>query len=223
MNKFFNPLAISLGLWSSLILVASLALPQKVSANDGEYEEVTYETLLNEISKKRSRYVPGPDPFDAVRIHAHIGMGNSLSTLSTPAGARYLYHNGFQLGFGIDLFSDHWFSEGAFRNYGTTRKTDETYSLREFDLRVVFHNKANAVWSYRFGGGISARYLKYADLTQGFSTYDSTPAYLGMLGVEAGLSKNVSMGLEFSGRSAMVTDTIDKSGFDMALRLNTYF
>jgi hypothetical protein len=210
-------------LTSTVLFVTGLSSRALALGDDSGYEEVTYESLLNELSRKRARINTGPDPFAQLKIRAHMGMVNALSSLTLPKGSKYTYHNGLQMGFGIDLFSEYWYAEGNFRNFGTVKRITETYALREFDLRIVFNNRTSSIWGYKLGGGISARYFKFSDLASGYSTYDSTPATMGLFGIDARLSKSMSLGLEFTGRTALVAETIDRSGLDMALRLDTFF
>jgi hypothetical protein len=208
----------------SVFALSTTLVSLKAAGAEDEYEEVTYTSLLSELSKKKNRLNPGPDPFENVTIHAHFGMVNNVSTIDLPQGSDFKFQSGVQIGFGIDLFSPNWYAEGAFKNYGTTKKLTESFSLREFDLKFGYRNHpGNSVWGYRIGTGITSRYFRYQDSMTNFKTYDTTPASILMIGLDTQFIKNFALGIEVSGRNSLVANTIDKNSIDMALRMDSYF
>lgn len=211
-------------LWRpTLALILFFTSSILVQASDSGYDEVSYDSLLNELHKKKDRYVSAPDPFENILIHSGVAAVNSISNVSVLGVNHVHYHNGIQLSVGIDLFSTHWYTEGAFRNFGTSQQGQETASLREFDLRVMYKGNFNEVFGYRFGGGIASRYYKISDPGASFNSDDTTPASVFVTGVAAHLSKNLDFGAELGGRSAMVSTTADKGAVDLSLRVDAQF
>ena len=206
-----------------LLSIFTASLPTTyVQAAD--YEEVTYDSLLNELTLKKNRSITKQNNnyrFNDIQIHAGFGLLGSVSSIKTNEGQFSRYQDGLQLSMGIDLFSANWAAEGVFRNFGSEKRDNENLSLREFDLKVIYRNKTSDRIGYRIGGGLTTRYLKYNSPTQNVN--DSTPFSLVSFGMDSFITKNMSIGLETSLRTSMITRTIDKNAVDVALRLDTYF
>jgi len=206
-----------------LIAVSLFAAPTLVqAAADKDYEEVSYDDLLNELSaKKKSLTQKENNSFDTVRLHAGIGYVNSFSNIATQKQNFNRHATGIQLSLGMDLFSPNWYSEGVFRNYGLTSSGSEELSLREFDLKLGYTNKLESIWSYSISSGLSNRFLRFTDPTRNIDVDDTTPSLVVSTGFNAQVHKNLSLGAEFSGRTAIVNRTADKNSFDFAFRLTT--
>lgn len=206
-----------------LFLLISLSTTLVQAAT--EYEEVSYDDLVNQINKRKSSVIRNAnDPLDDIKLHAGFGLITSANNVNTGQGRDTLkYQNGFQLSLGIDLFSPYWSSELAIRNFGQAKSGTETRSLREFDLKFMNRNHLSEGAGYRLGAGIGNRYLKIDDDYNGVAIDDSTPTALFFGGIDAYVNKNISFGIEGGLRTSMVNQTADKSAFDLTVRLDTYF
>ncbi len=207
------------GFLFSLLMLASTLVQA------AEYEEVSYEDLVNQINKRKSTVIRNAnDPLDQNLLHAGFGLISSAHTLNTSRGrADTRYQTGFQLTLGIDLFSPQWSAETALRNFGQTSSGSETWSLREFDLKLMNRDMLSASAGYRVGAGLGNRYLKLEDPLAQLSVNDNTPTAVFFGGLDIFLKKNLSLGIESGLRTSMVTDTTDKNSFDLTVRLDTYF
>lgn len=207
----------------AFIALAVSVVPTIVQAtNSADYEEVSYDDLLNELSaKKVSLKQEQSSSFDTVRLHAGIGYVNSFSNIATQKQNFNRHANGIQLSLGMDLFSPNWYSEGVFRNYGLTSSGSEEMTLREFDLKIGYTDKLESIWSYSLSSGLSNRFLRFTDPARNIDVNDTTPSLVVSTGFSAQLHKNLSLGAELSARSAVVNRTADKNSFDFAFRLST--
>ncbi|WP_295903902.1 hypothetical protein [uncultured Bdellovibrio sp.] len=207
-----------------LIALSLFSAPTLVQAagSSSEYEEVSYDDLLNELSAKKNHLAKKQNSsFDDVRLHAGIGYANSFSNISANKQNFNRHASGIQLSLGMDLFSPNWYSEGVFRNYGLTSSGSEEFTLREFDLKIGYTNKLESVWNYTISSGLSNRFLKFSDPSRDISVDSTTPSLVVSTGFIAQVHKNLSLGAEVSARTAVVNDTSDKNSFDFAFRLNT--
>ncbi len=207
----------------ALISAAFFLIPTLVQGAPAgsEYEEVSYEDLLNELSaKKRSASRPS-DSLENVRLHAGIGYTNSFTNISANKQNYNRHTNGIQLSVGMDLFSPNWYSEGVFKNYGVSGTGNEELSLRELDLKIGYTNTLESIWSYTISSGLSNRFLRFTDSAQGVSVNETTPSLIISTGFNARIHKHISLGAEVSAHSAMVSSTADKNSFDFAFRLTT--
>ncbi len=187
-----------------------------------DYQEVTYEELLNELSTKKTTLTKAPpSALDSVMIHAGLGYVNSFSNFRAQDRNLSRYQNGLQLSLGIDLFSPNWYSEGTFKNYGLTTEGSEDISLKEFDLKVGYKAPLSQVWSYSFNTGIANRFLKISDPSQNVHVDETTPSMMIGAGFFATPSKNISLGVEANVRTPFLSQTADKDSFDFALKVIT--
>lgn len=207
-----------------LVALFFLASPTMVWAYsaDGDYEEVSYDDLLNELSAKKKSVIRNQtSSFDDVRLHAGIGYVNSFSNISTNNKNFNRHANGIQLSLGMDLFSSNWYSEGVFRNYGITSFGTEELSLKEFDLKVGYKDLLEGIWSFTVSAGLSNRFLRFSDPSQNINVSATTPSLVTSAGFLAQVHRNISLGAEVNGRTSMISQTADRNSFDFAFRINT--
>jgi hypothetical protein len=208
---------LSKGFW----LVAALLVSTLAQAAD--YEEVSYDDLVNQINKRKNSVVrDANDPLDNIKLHAGVGLLTSANNINTGQGSDTLkYQNGFQLSLGIDLFSPEWAAETALRNFGQAKSGSETRSLREFDLKLMHRHMLSSSSGFRLGAGIGTRYLKIDDVNVNID--DTTPTALIFGGLDIYAAKNFSVGIESGFRTSMVNQTSDRGSLDLTVRLDTYF
>ncbi|WP_374079617.1 hypothetical protein [Bdellovibrio bacteriovorus] len=206
-----------------LIAVSFFSTPTLVqAAGSSDYEEVSYDDLLNELSAKKNNLAKKQNSsLDDVRLHAGIGYANSFSNIAAQKQNFNRHVSGIQLSLGMDLFSPNWYSEGIFRNYGLTSSGNEELTLREFDLKIGYTNKLESIWNYTISSGLSNRFMSFSDPTRNIDVDSTTPSLVVSTGFVAQVHRNLSLGAEVSARTAMVNDTADKNSFDFAFRLNT--
>lgn len=210
-------LSLALGL---AFLVHAPTLGQ--AATNDEYEEVSYESLLNQLSAKKPK-APTRNALDDTKIHAGIGYVGSTVGLRVDNQEFYRYQDGLQLSLGVDLFSPKWAAEGAFRNFGRTTTGTSAVSLREFDLKVFRQERGPAGWGYRLGGGLASRYMRYEDTARNTNISASTPSSIFFLGITSKLTDQVYFVAEASFRSSLVGDSIDRRGADIGSFLDIEF
>jgi len=207
---------------SLLTLLTILPLSTKVWAQ--EYEEVSYDELIQRLSKKKSRVIHdqvGASVLDDIMIHIGAGLTTSSIQYSSGSLSSTRQVNGFQLSFGIDLFSQNWASEMLVRNL-SGNDSSEIKSYREFDLRVLYREKSTTTTpGYRLGAGLGNRYLRVEEPSFRFEEY--SPLFVFFGGLELTLNKNFSLGAELGYRTSIITDIHDKESFDFLLRMDTYF
>ncbi|QDK37412.1 hypothetical protein [Bdellovibrio sp. NC01] len=191
------------------------------AASGKDYEEVSYDDLLNELSSKKTKLQQENNTAGTPRLHVGIGYANSFSNISTN-GEKFSRHaTGIQLNAGTDLISPEWYAEGIFRNYGSNSNGSEDFSLRELEGKIGYTNLLQNVWHYTISTGVSNRFMTFKDNTRGINVDESTPALVISTGAYAQVHRNLSIGAEISGRTAMVNKTADQNSFDFAFRLNT--
>ncbi len=198
--------------------------------DDTTEDWMSYDNIISELSVNNSTKAALPasgDPFDHILIHTGVGLATTYVFLSPESGPRvYGFMRGFEVNFGIDLFSRNWMAEGSLRSFGTEelRKNTEA-SLKEFDLKVVYNDSLSKKLAYRFATGMAARYMdfKYIGAQGPEAKSYSTPSAILSTGLRAKISKAVSLGTDVGYRWALVDDTIDESAIDAGLRLDAHF
>jgi hypothetical protein len=218
----------------ALALLLSSLFPAPSAAMTDEMEDDTevmdYDSIVRELigspasgnSLNRARPVAPRDPFEDVLLHVGIGLVSTFARLDAGGDQINVDQRGFQATLGIDLFSEHWLAEGSTRSFGGTAYGANIVSLKEFDLKVYYHDRFSSKLGWRAGGGLAARYLTLKKTDAEPAKY-STPASIATLGLEYFLGPAVSMTAEISARNAMIEETIDQSSLDATLRLDTHF
>ncbi len=193
-----------------------------------DYE--SFDSIVRGLSRSRSAPAVDlrpQDPLEQVQFHGGVALATTLVQVQTqglPFSTALL--RGVEASLGIDLFTPRWVAEGALRSFAEERAQKDLYvSLKEFDLKFVHRIPKSTHSHYRFGAGLSARYLdmsqKSADRTlrQEFNT----PAALVFLGGHTVISRHLSAGAEVSYRAPLVGETADKGGASASLRLDSQF
>lgn len=193
-----------------------------------EYEEVSYDELVQRLSKKKSKIINeqvGASILDDIMIHTGIGLTASSISYQGLSSLNTKQVNGFQLSFGIDLFSQNWASEMLVRNLGGLNEQSQSSdikSYREFNLRVLYRQpSSNSAPGFRIGGGLGNRYLRVEEPQYAFEDY--SPLLVLFSGLDFNLNRHFSLGAELGYRTALAPDTHDKSSLDFLLRMDMFF
>lgn len=110
----------------------------KVQAQSQDYEEVSYEDLIQRLSKKKTKVMNeqvGASVLDDIMIHAGIGLTTSALNYFDGKGTGEKHANGFQLSFGIDLFSPNWASGNVGAKswwFDRSKKEIDSYTVKSF-------------------------------------------------------------------------------------------
>lgn len=197
---------------------------------DSDESGLGYEAIVGELEKLDTP-APAPgendDPFELAKIHVGFAMLSSYSNFQVANGKGDSgLLTGFELSFGIDLFSPNWMALGSLRSYSSDRLGESLKAkLQEFDLKFLYKNYLSRRVQGVFGLGLSARYLDLKSIEAGVpkTTQYTTPASVLSAGFMARMGKQVSVGPEFSYRSALINETADKNSFDGMLKLDAQF
>ena len=199
---------------------AFLALtPTLVQAASSNYEEVSYDDLVQELStktKNNSETVAAPMP----KLQAGIGYTNTFTNIAAGGKSYNRYANGLQLSLGSELFAPEFYTEGIFRNYGSPNSGEE-FSIRELDMNLGYKNSLQGIWKYTVSTGLSNRFLKFEDPKNNVFVDDTTPSFVVSSGFLAQVHKRLSFGGEVSLRTSMISKTADKNSVDFAFRITT--
>lgn len=226
---------------SFVILFSSLAFSQY---DNTEEDYIDYDDIINRLSSSRTTYnkLQG-DPFDSIRIHIAVGFVNTVNNIKIVNETYRPSFNGVQMNLGIDLFSYNWRAEGSIRNFSNLKQDTIDYKYQEFDLKLIYHQHLNKSWAYYIGGGLSARYLETSYyIEQGVNTSSkpsqspsstsnlehiklksTTPASILVSGISFVITNSFSLDTEVSYRTAVIQDTIDKSGIDLSFKFSGHF
>ena len=103
-----------------LVLMSANAHASTADAN--EYEELSYEDLVEQISRKKQKVIRQTEtnPLDDIQLHAGIGLITALNTMSVGDRSFARTMQGFEISMGIDLFSRFWTSEAVLRTFGSS-------------------------------------------------------------------------------------------------------
>jgi hypothetical protein len=229
MNK-----ATSTRLFFIVSLIMSSTAYSQINEASEEEDYVSYEKIVDDLqsrtkkqpaSQSSTRYSSGRDPFENVWIHAGVGIAQTTQNIDLPNGATvYMAGRGVQATLGIDILGPNLSAEGSVRNFGESEDSPmgvaTKTALKEFDLKVLVKTREGR-FGFKGGGGLSARYMT---VRSGLETFDiTTPASVLQVGGDFYLSQTVSLGVDLAVRTAMITETFDRTSYDGTLRLDTHF
>jgi len=213
-----------------LLTTTSYAATEDLINDNDEYDD--FDSIVKNLSNSTSQIDSplGLDPFDSVKLHFSVGVVNNYLKISSHQSLASGFQQGMQASLGIDLFSPHWMAEGTVRSFSETDIEKTSVSMHEFDLKIAYRIYPQRTLNPYLGFGVAASYLVVKDSnlstvpsTPTRSTKYSTPNSIVFAGTSYRFTEGIGMGIEFSYRSPMIEETIQKASLDMTLRLNTTF
>ena len=212
----------------NFILLLTISLLPFVAHAQLDNDHISYEGILSELSSSSKAPLSptqNTDPFASIMLHGGVGLVSSYLNVGTKSSSLSGLLTGVEASFGIDLFSSYWLAEGSIRSFGSDQIAKDLHiSLREFDLKLIHRNPLNQHMLMRFGTGLSARYMDASGpLIPEGRLMQTTPAMILMLGLQAYLTRGVSLGADLSYRNPLIEETIDRSSLDASLRLDAHF
>jgi hypothetical protein len=199
---------------------------QTVSAETKyETEEFSYEELLDKIKTKQKKYTKktAASPWDQIYIYPSFAIIQSYTKIVNDVSPNF-YHSGLQISLGMDLFSEHWFSETAFRNFGASKVESKELFLKELDFKIGHKSNITDAVEYRLSFGVSTRTIRLSDDVNGFYQESKNPALISSMGLLSTLPNSpVLLGLEFNYRSLLVANEFDKGSMGLNFIFMGYF
>lgn len=190
----------------------------------GEAEEMNFDDIVSDLRGSTEGKLGPVDPFDDIMIHAGLGLATSYLSVRPEMGGRQTgFLTGVEANFGIDLFSRSWQAETSLRSFNSEKfSNDFTASLKEFDLKIMHTLSISSKMKLRMGGGLAARYMK-VDSNLAVQNEYTTPASIFDGALRAQLTPALGIGAEVSLRNALISESIDRSSLNAALRLDAQF
>ena len=112
-------------------------------------------------------------------------------------------------------------AEGSIKNFGSREQGAESFTLKDFDLKLIHTPNPYGFAVWRWGLGVGGRYLDHSTPDESFSS--TTPHALAMTGMSFPFSSHFRIGADVVARTALIQDTIDKQSVDFSLKLDTFF
>lgn len=202
-----------------------LTFSTKLYAQSAETEEYSYEELLDKIKTKQRKYVKkiAASPWDQIYIYPSFAVIQAYTKIANDISPSF-YHSGLQISLGMDLFSEHWYSETAFRNFGASKTDSKELFLKELDFKIGHKNYVSGSLEYRVSLGVSTRTIRLSDELAGFHQESKNPALITGLGLLSALPNSpLLLGLEFNYRSLLVANEFDKGSMGLNFIFMGYF
>jgi hypothetical protein len=209
------------------LMITTFMVAPAFADEDGDVMD--YDSIVDQLHKEsnstraKTSTLTNADPFADVWMHGGVGLSTILQTVQFDDGqTHFINQRGVQAALGIDLFSPYWMAEGTARNFGETEDSSVRTSVQEFELKVYNKNRLSGRLGYRFGVGLSARYLTIK--RTGHETIEyTTPSGVATAGIDFFMSPRFSVGADFNGRSALIGETVDKNSIDGTVRVDAHF
>ena len=197
-----------------------LSFPTKVLAT--EYEELTYDDLVSQLSTKKDQEIKRSRP-TSIKSHLSMGLLNSWTQIGSRGDTITRNLNGYEIATGTDLNSDRVRGEVGLRYYPENHGGSDVTSLRELGGNLQFRNDFSAKWQSKFMGGLALRQLQYADSSRRVDVDTTSAMLMAGAGLETHLSPSVAIGGDVSARLPFGTSTEDKNALDFGIKMDTTF
>ncbi len=201
-----------------------LSISMQAFSQAVETEEYSYEELLDKIKTKQKKYVKktAATPWDQIYLYPSFALIQSYTKIAGDVAPDF-YHSGLQISLGMDLFSEHWYSETAFRNFGASKTDNKELFLKELDFKIGHKNYIAGTVEYRLSLGVSTRTIRLSD-DVGFHQESKNPALITGMGLLSALPNSpLLLGLEFNYRSLLVSNEFDKGSMGLNFIFMGYF
>jgi hypothetical protein len=211
-----------------LLMAGLLVMATLPAFADDDTDVIDYNSIVDQLHKESTittskKSAASNDPFADVWMHGGVGLSTIMQTIQLANGqSHFINQRGVQAALGIDLFSPNWMAEGTARNFSETEDSSVRTAVQEFELKALYKNRINGKLGFRFGGGLSARYLTVKETGHRTVEY-TTPSSVATLGLDFFMSSRFSVGADINGRSAMIGETADKNSIDGTIRLDAHF
>lgn len=188
-------------------------------------EELDYDSIVSELKASSRTSIPSEvDPFDSIAIYGALGLTSTLLNVAPELGSsKSGLLTGFEAGFGIDLFTPAWQAEGTVRSFNEDRLSSTMkVSLKEFDLKFMHTSPISNRLKLRIGGGLAARYMRL-DSPETLKSRYTTPASIIDVELKAQVTKILAIRTDISIRNSLISETVDRSAIQGALKMDFQF
>lgn len=202
-----------------------LSVSHRAWAQTYETEEYSYEELLDKIKTKQKKYIKqsAGTPWDQIYLYPSFAIIQAYTKIAGDISPNF-YHSGLQISLGMDLFSEHWYSETAFRNFGASKVESKELFLKELDFKIGHKNYVSSAVEYRLAFGVSTRMIRISDELTGLHQESKNPALISSLGLFSSLPNSpLLLGLEFNYRSLLVANEFDRGSMGLNFIFMGYF
>lgn len=187
---------------------------QAVASTD--YEELTYQDLVDQLSQKKSNLVKQNTPSPEQNYQVRVGFTNSFAKVNAPSSHYDISQGGVMVGFGLELEQKKWYAEGLFKNFSSSDHPNISVSFRELEARMGLQTQLEQKYAFKAFAGGNFRFLDYRDLKAGKSENLMTPSLNVGLAGEVFMNQIFSMGAEWVYRSPLASSS-DLGSWDLSI------
>jgi hypothetical protein len=200
---------------AAMVLLLTVSAAQGASRTGGDYEGYTG---IPELDYPADDY----SIFDEVRLHVGASFLNSLQEIMTSPGSKESVGlRGFDLNFGVDLFSINWIAEGHLINFPETSLGDTRVATNGFELRVLYDSAIREGMTLHGAVGLASRAYSVKTFGRPDTTFSSAASVLAF-GGDYWISGQLSAGLELTTHLPMASGD-DPSSVDLGIKVNGHF
>lgn len=211
-------------------VVVGMAATNVWAAEDDSYS--SYEQIVSELSANANDAPPVVQAdWDDVAVQGGLSLVTSYINVGIDfQGQGSIESSGLMTGFeghaGSNLFSRSVRGEFAARVFIPKELSGvDQINMKDLEGRIVFLPRLRDRLAVRMGLGLGMRFVDVEGRSP-LGSYARSSSALGssvFLGFEKKLSPTVAIGPDVSYRASMNSDSIDKSSWDAAIRLNATF
>lgn len=209
----------------TLVLSSSYAQSsQSMWSRERDYQELTYEDLVNELNEKKSKVETQNQKTTTGGMRVlSLGLVNTQSNVRISNSDQVRAMSGFHLAYGKELTTQNTILEGLYRHYQNDYSGSERRSAYEASARLIQKKSISSLTGTRLGGALGLRHLNIKDAGNNVSVYETTPHLGALIGFDFFASRFTSLSIEAQARFALDAASQDRSGLDLTLRMDSFF
>lgn len=224
LNKIHRFLICTLMIQTFVLSSAEAQSSQSMWSRERDYQELTYEDLVNELNEKKSKVeIQNQKTTTGGMRVLSLGLVNTQSNIRINNSDQVRALDGFHLAYGKELSTQNTILEGLYRHFQNDFSGSERRSAYEASARLIQKNPLSVNTGTRLGGSLGLRHVNIRDRKNNVSVYETTPHLGALLGFEVFASRFTSLSLEAQARIALDAASEDKSGLDLTLRMDSFF
>jgi hypothetical protein len=198
------------------LMMAMLLIGSLVQAATEDYEELSYNDLVNQLAKKKSVVQTSAELSSEKSYLVRVGFSNSFAKVNSSSARYDVSQGGVLIGVAADLDQKKWFTEGVFKNYSSIDHPGITTSFRELEARLGLQSHLNQKYGMRAFVGANFRFLDTKEVANKKTDSLLTPSMAVGMNGDMMLNPIFSIGTEVIYRSPL-SATADLGSWDFSL------
>jgi len=199
-----------------IITILGVFLGSLVQAATEDYEEMSYNDLVNQLAQKKTVTQITADNQSEKNYQVRVGFTNSFAKINSSSSRYDISQGGVLIGVATELEQKKWYTEGLFKNFSAIEHPGISASFRELEARLGLQSNTAQKYSMKAFAGANFRFLDITDSNSKKSDSTFTPSMTVGLSGDMMVNPIFSVGTEAIYRSPLASSS-DLGSWDFSI------